>query len=210
MDPMILRSVAEYYTAKLDAAGPTPAGVDWNSEESQLLRFAQLLRICEGAPAFSLLDYGCGYGALLGYARREGIGMDYHGLDISPAMLEAARRIHGHDPRAAFHARAEDVAPVDFTVASGIFNVKGATTDEAWHAYMLETVEQMAGLSRRGFAFNALTLYSDVEKRRPDLYYADPLFWFDRCKRRYSKRVALLHDTPLWEWTLLVRSDRDG
>ena len=40
---------------------------------------------------------------------------------------------------------------------------------------------------------------------RPDLHYADPLALFDRCKRRYARDVALLHDYGLWEFTLLVR-----
>ena len=62
-----------------------------------------------------------------------------------------------------------------------------------------------AKLSRTGFAFNALSLYSDPDRRRPDLYYADPLYWFDHCKRRYCRFVALLHDYPLYEFTILVR-----
>ena len=53
--------------------------------------------------------------------------------------------------------------------------------------------------------FNALTLYSDVEKRRGDLFYADPLAVFDRCKRQYSRFVTLLHDYPLYEFTIMVR-----
>jgi hypothetical protein len=68
-----------------------------------------------------------------------------------------------------------------------------------------ETIADLAALGTRGFAFNALTLYSDVEKRRPDLHYADPLELFDHCKRTYSRFVTLLHDYPLYEFTILVR-----
>jgi hypothetical protein len=68
-----------------------------------------------------------------------------------------------------------------------------------------EVIEELAARATRGFAFNALTRYSDVEKRRPDLYYADPLELFDRCKRRYSRFVTLLHDYPLYEFTIIVR-----
>jgi hypothetical protein len=64
----------------------------------------------------------------------------------------------------------------------------------------------MATLARRGFAFNALTSYADSEKKRADLYYADPGYWFDFCKRGHSRRVTLLHDYPLYEFTLLVRT----
>ncbi len=56
-----------------------------------------------------------------------------------------------------------------------------------------------------GFAFNALTSYSDIEFRRDDLYYADPLFWFDYCKTNISKYVALLHDYPEYDFTIIVR-----
>ena len=40
---------------------------------------------------------------------------------------------------------------------------------------------------------------------RPDLYYPDPGAVFDRCMRRYSRHVALLHDYGLYEFTILVR-----
>ena len=63
----------------------------------------------------------------------------------------------------------------------------------------------MNDVSLKGFAFNVLTLYSDVEKRRFDLHYADPLALFDHCKRYYSRFVTLLHDYPLYEFTILVR-----
>ena len=64
----LLSEVANYYTEKLAEHGETPRGVDWNGEESQLLRFEQLCKIIDGATeAYSLNDLGCGYGALLDF-----------------------------------------------------------------------------------------------------------------------------------------------
>jgi hypothetical protein len=63
----------------------------------------------------------------------------------------------------------------------------------------------MASLATRGLAFNVLTLYSDPEHRRRELHYADPLALFDFCKKELAPRVALLHDYPLYEFTILVR-----
>lgn len=57
--------------------------------------------------------------------------------------------------------------------------------------------------SRRGFAFNCLTSYSNADKMRGDLYYADPCKLFDYCKRKYSKNVALLHDYGLYDFTII-------
>jgi hypothetical protein len=102
-------------------------------------------------------------------------------------------------------ARREDLAPADFAVASGVFNVKQQTDEQTWRTYMWETIADLASLGTRGFAFNALTSYSDAGKRRQDLYYADPLEAFDRCKRTYSRFVTLLHDYPLYEFTIIVR-----
>ena len=73
---------------------------------------------------------------------------------------------------------------------------------------MRRTIDRLAALATKGFAFNALTSYSDADRRRDDLHYADPLHWFDYCKRSHSRFVTLLHDYPLYEFTLLVRVQR--
>lgn len=120
-------------------------------------------------------------------------------------MLEHARRSHEDPPRVGFVGSEDQLEPADFTVASGIFNVRLAVPDDEWRAYVETTLEKLAGLSLRGFAFNMLTSYSDVDKMRPDLYYGDPGWFFDLCKRRYSRNVALLHDYGLYEFTMIVR-----
>jgi SAM-dependent methyltransferase len=202
--PELLRQTRQYYEGKLTEYGPTARGVDWNSEESQRLRFRELVRVIEDDLDGSVLDYGCGYGALRSYLRERGHRGPYIGFDISQRMIDAARDANP-DESARFVSDRGALAGVDYTLASGIFNVKQATSDERWQQYVLETIEDLAAISRRGFAFNALSRYSDLEKRRPDLYYADPLELFDHCKRRISRFVSLLHDTPLYEFTLLVR-----
>ncbi|MGR9969871.1 hypothetical protein ACUOIB_23760, partial [Escherichia coli] len=70
-----------------------------------------------------------------------------------------------------------------------------------------ETLDSLDRFSRRGFSFNCLTSYSDEDRKRDYLYYADPCQLFDLCKRRYSRQVALLHDYGLYEFTILVRKD---
>jgi hypothetical protein len=102
-------------------------------------------------------------------------------------------------------SRRADVSARDYAVASGVINVKQGASDADWQAYVYETIADLAALGTRGFGFNALTLYSDPERRRPDLYYADPLALFDHCKRTYSRFVSLVHDYPLYEFSILVR-----
>jgi hypothetical protein len=73
--------------------------------------------------------------------------------------------------------------------------------------YVAGVLSEMNARARRGFAFNVLTTYSNHEKRRDTLHYADPLEVFDYCRRRFPPRVALLHDYLLYEFTVLVRKE---
>jgi SAM-dependent methyltransferase len=154
---------------------------------------------------FSLNDYGCGYGALVPYLHERGAEVVYRGFDLSASMLEHARRKHAAPPAIGFVGDESELEPADYTVASGIFNVKLDVPEEDWQEYVLQTLRRISRLSVRGFAFNMLTSYSDADKMSDDLYYGDPRFFFDHCKREYSRNVALLHDYGLYEFTTVVR-----
>lgn len=199
------RSVADYYGRKLAEHGATPRGVDWRDETSHRLRHQQFLRLVEGAPEASVADLGCGYGDFLVFLRGEGHRGRYIGYDLSSDMIAAAERLHGAGADRAWRVAPDPSEPADYVVASGIFNVKQDAPDEAWRAYMTDTVEAMARAAGKGFAFNALTSWSDADRKRPDLHYADPAFWFDHCARTYGRRVAVLQDYGLYEFTLICR-----
>jgi SAM-dependent methyltransferase len=200
----IAAQVADYYSAKVREHGATHRGVDWNSPESQELRFRQLLRVCEGSSRFSILDFGCGYGALARFLHGQGYDAKYVGYDLSQEMLASARQ-HTQGLEAEFTSELVGVPAVDFAVASGVFNVRLGTSEAAWRAYLLDTLAVLDRLGSRGFAFNVLTRNSDPDRRRADLYYADPLELFEHCRVNFSRHVALLHDYGLYEFTLLVR-----
>lgn len=203
----LLAEVAEYYSAKLAAHGATPRGVDWNSEESQILRFEQLTKIVRQPRGFSLNDLGCGYGALSDYLLSKYQDFTYTGCDVSSDMILAARSCHAPSPNVQFVVAAAPPAMTEYGIASGIFNVRLGRSDAKWLNYIKETLDVLDGTSQRGFAFNCLTSYSDADKMRDYLYYADPCALFDLCKRRYSRHIALLHDYGLYEFTILVRKE---
>jgi SAM-dependent methyltransferase len=200
----LLRDVAGYYSRTLAEHGETPRGVDWNDEEGQTLRFRQLCGIIT-APEFSLNDFGCGYGALYDYLDNHHTDFSYTGIDLSEEMVRVAVGRNVGKARARFIVSAKPESPADYGIASGIFNVSMGYSNGEWRDYLEETVELMHNSSRLGFAFNCLTSYSDEEKKRDGLYYADPCRTFDLCKKRYSRHVALLHDYGLYEFTILVR-----
>lgn len=205
----IIRTVSDYYTDKVRTHGATPRGVDWNDPASQELRFAQISSVLPENGPFSVLDLGCGYGAYYDYLASRAPQMSYLGLDISEVMVEEARARHSDAPNARFETGARPEETLDFAVASGIFNVRQHHSDAEWKAFMFETIAMMDAVTRRGFAFNCLTTFSDAEYMQERLYYTDPCEIFRHCKERYSRNVALLHDYGLYEFTILVRKTDD-
>jgi SAM-dependent methyltransferase len=203
--PPNLAPVRNYFEERLDAHGTSARGADWNSDAAQEARFDQLLKVLDPAAPFSILDYGCGTGALADYLARKGFQAEYVGYDIVEKAIEAARVHHSGKPGRTFTAQEGELPVCDYVLASGIFNFRADTSFEDWTKYVVSVLERFDKLSRRGFASNFLTKYSDAERMRADLYYADPCYLFDYCKRNFSKNVALLHDYTLYDFTLLVR-----
>jgi SAM-dependent methyltransferase len=202
----LLDEVAIYYAEKLAEHGDTPRGVDWNGEESQMVRFEQLCKIIDPMTSnFSLNDLGCGYGALVNYLRDNHANCTYLGVDVSQEMIKVAEQLHANAEQARFITAAEPDVVAQYGIASGIFNVRLGRSDAEWFDYLQSTLDVLDRTTSLGFAFNCLTSYSDKEKKRDYLYYADPCRLFDLCKRRYSRHVTLLHDYGLYEYTILVR-----
>ena len=193
----LLTEVAEYYTTKLAEHGETPRG--------HTLRFEQLCKIVDTANHFSINDLGCGYGALYDFLVTRYDEPSYLGVDVSEGMIKAADQRYKDQPQARFVLSSEPNQVADFGVASGIFNVRMGRSDDEWRSHLEATLDVLDRTSRVGFAFNCLTSYSDKDKMRDYLYYAEPCVLFDLCKRRYSRNVALLHDYDLYEFTILVR-----
>lgn len=199
----------DYYSAKLRKHGATPLGVDWNSESSQQVRFDQLLHIIDGtSESLTLNDFGCGYGALLDHLDSRGLAVEYTGFDLSDDMIACAKNKYRACTRCHFTSSLTHLKRASYTLASGIFNTKLKIRNDEWHAHVIETIKQLADLSTEGFAFNVLSMDSDPEYHRPDLYYADPSFFFDHCRKHYSRSIALLQDYGLYEFTMIVRKNR--
>ncbi|NEN23404.1 class I SAM-dependent methyltransferase [Cryomorpha ignava] len=201
-----LKLTSDYYTKKILEHGANPKGVDWNGEESQFVRFAQLAKVFSSFEG-TCADIGCGYGAFLDYLSVIG-GKDlaYTGYDLSQPMIEAAKEKHkNQEGLFKLINTISEIEKVDYAVASGIYNVRQSISDGQWKEYIWESLNEINGIVKKGFAFNILTAYSDADKRRDYLYYAEPEEVFAFCKKEFSRNVSLLHDYNLYEFTIIVR-----
>ena len=160
-----LSGVARLYEDSLEKHGTAPLGVGWRDERSHILRFEKLASVIEGGDPIAINDLGCGYGSLFGYLNETGVPVSrYRGYDISEKMLAEARRSLPDDERIELICSAALDTVSDYSVASGIFNVRLETREEEWRAHVLATIANMNECSSRGFSFNLLSTYVDYRE----------------------------------------------
>jgi cyclopropane fatty-acyl-phospholipid synthase-like methyltransferase len=176
--------------------------MEWKDEASQHLRFSILTDVCD-LNGKSVHEVGAGAGHFCDYLAKKGIDAEYSGSDVSPAMVEAAERLH---PDIRFEQRDIVLEPPDETydvvVSSGVFNVRLSGTDAEWSSFVREAIRRMFQMSRLAIAFNVMSDF--VDYRNDLLYYANAGQLLDFCRRELSRFVVLRHDYPLYEYTLYV------
>ena len=208
MTDKTLFKVAKLYKENLEKHGTNNSAVGWTTFESQLLRFKHLSSIVLGNENknITINDYGCGYGAHLDYLVDE-LKLpvaQYNGYDISKEMLLSAKaHLSNHSCKKLFFNESVISTTANYSFVSGTFNVRFEENKKSWEKKIKIMLDNVNSFSEKGFAFNMLSTYVDWEETH--LYYGDTLFWFDFCKKNFSKYVTLIHDYPLYEWTMLVR-----
>ena len=204
----IEQSEQKYYQ-KREKEGVAPHyEVGWKNKEAQYARFRQLTRLFEEESSFSVNDLGCGNGEFYRFLmdRATDKMVDYFGYDHMESMvLTSQERFPEIKHCFSVITACDEMETVDFTIASGIFNLKFETEERQWRNYMLETIDCMASKSRKGFGFNALSAYSDEEHKRPELFYSEPAWLWEECVKRFGREIALLHDYGQFDFTIIVR-----
>ena len=185
------------------------SGVDWNSTSRRSCASSSCSTSARGrGEPFSLIDYGCGYGALVGRPRRARERRLLHGLRrLGGDARAGARAARRRRPLPIRRATRDELEPADYTVASGDLQRQARRAEDDWRRVRARHDRpHWPRLSARGFAFNMLTaLLRPASTCATTSTTATRCAFFDLCKRDYSRHVALLHDYGLWEFTILVR-----
>jgi len=208
--------IAEYFEGLLEKHGDHYLSLDWNSKESQLVRFSVLLDIISFAQKkddFSILDVGCGIGHFYEFLQEtnllDALKIDYSGIDISGKMIDFSKKKY---PKIDF--RVIDLISdkfdktYDYLACSGIFNVRMA--DIASHK---ETVKKMLSrmyhLSDHGVSANFLaqsSLYLVPEGETPEtskyVFFAEEevISWVKAISESYIVR----HDYHPGDFTVYM------
>ena len=204
-----LAGLERLYSESVRTHGIASKSVCWKDEHSQRLRFKKLVEVIDpsgGEVSVTVNDYGCGYGALFPYLDALPLVRltRYYGYDISEEMVATATEFVD-DSRAEFILESQVTKEADYSFVSGTFNVKLGADDALWEQHIKDALMILGERSLKGFAFNLPTTY--VDWRSETLFYAEPWSFFDFCKRNISPYVSILHDYPLFEWTMIVRKE---
>jgi SAM-dependent methyltransferase len=190
----------DIYRSLLTEHGYTAQGVGWKDEEVQSRRFFALMDNNQYGVS-SILDVGCGYGALVKFLNDTRKGWFYHihytGIDVVPEYIEMAvtmfgsvgkvvRRFHELDVRDSYEVKNLLYPSYDLVIASGVL---------AYYQMpdRLEILDAMWELTGRTLAFNMTTR---------DTYIGDLNMILPRFK---TKNWVMRHDYGLDDVTVVVK-----
>jgi SAM-dependent methyltransferase len=199
MNPDEAKRLRDKYDRRLEQFGRSPQALGW-TKPKHILRYKILLdywNLC-GSATQSLLDFGCGFGDLYGFALEQHLNIEYFGVDLNPKLINVARASY---PQANFWT-ADPLSDgldrsYDIIVASGSHNFRLQDN----RRYIERTFDLFARHAKRGFAANFLS--ERVNTQNQENYYANPEAMLE-LGLRYSRRVQLRHDYMPFEFTIFV------
>ena len=196
-----LTKIIESYNERYNTFGYSPKTLGWD-KETHWLRYYILLSQ-QDLNGRSVLDFGCGFGDMYGYAKAKGIHFDYYGIDINENLIKEGKKRY---PDAALQTM--DILSggldrkFDYILSSGVHNFKRS---DNW-SYIEETFNIFDKHSILSFAVNFIS--NKVDFKKEDLYYSDPKDVLNLAYK-YSNRVVLRNDYMPFEFTVFVNKQKD-
>ncbi len=192
------RKVIAYFQGLVEKHGDDVKALDWGSRASQVARFSVLAGVGEMRGA-TVLDVGCGLGDFFDWSVKANLAIDYTGIDITPAMIDHARR---RFPSARFEVAnllesTSSPARFDYVVSSGIFNLREIEPRE----YLRDITSAMFRLCKKAIAFNTLSAWAGHKDGSE--FHADPAETLAFC-RSLSPHLTLRHDYHPRDFTVYV------
>jgi len=192
--------ILKHYNDRLKIYGHDPRTLGW-FKGRQKIRFKVLSEI-GNMDKCSILDVGCGFGDLYGFLVKNGLDIDYLGIDINPNLIKIAKDSH---PMARFIVKdildMKEKCSFDYVLASGLFEFKLKNQE----VVLNDMIRKMFVVCKKGFAADFLSSYVDYETE--DAFHAEPESIFSFCKT-LSRRVTIRHDYLPFEFCIYVYHPR--
>jgi len=147
----------KFYTNAYKKHGISAQGVNWNSKESQEIRFGVIADLLgDELLASSMVDAGCGFGEFYLFCKKlELIPLSYIGLDCVQSSVDICLKRFKGIKNCSFTCKdilKDDLPKSDWYIASGSLNI--LSSFDTWLF-----LEKMLEYSRKGIVFNVLQGY---------------------------------------------------
>jgi SAM-dependent methyltransferase len=189
--------IAAFYGDLLERHAEGPQACDYRCRETQQARFEIL---CQVMPLRGrrVLDVGCGFADFADYLMARHGPLTYEGVDVTPRMVELARRRHPALSLRVLDILHEDPGgPYDLVTANGIFYLLGEDPEP----HMQRLIARMYQLTSNAVAFTSLSAWAS--RKDPGEFYADPLATVEFC-RTVTPWVVLRHDYLPQDFTIYL------
>ncbi len=166
MTPEQRKRIVDRHSDSFLRHGHSPGALYWSSKAIQELRF-QVLNSIGIESGDSVLDVGCGFGDFSLYLHKQGLDINYSGLDISPHLIKKGQEAY---PKVElftgdlFEFNPKPLA-YDYVTLSG--GLAEPMKDDGAYAY--NTITRMYEICRKGVAFNMLNAENEWVASRFDL-----------------------------------------
>ena len=167
--------IAEYYDALVEKYGHSAKACDYGKVESQRLKFKVLAEVLP-LTGKRILDVGCGFADFADFVAAQYGNVHYVGIDVSPRMIEEAKRSHPELDVRLGNIFDDDPGKFDVVFANGIFYLLDANV---W-CLMKKAIRRMFQMCTQALAFNSLSIWAPERAREE--FYADPLETIVFCR----------------------------
>lgn len=205
MDEKDKQEIIARYNGRFEQYGVDIRTLASGVRERQLIRFAVMAQLgaLNGA---SILDIGCGFADFYQYLLENGVKADYTGIDICPPFIDVCRERFPESEFKVADIQKEDLGRrFDYVVSSQAFNnlLKKDSNEDV----IRDVIKKSYDICDIGLGIDMLSAYVDF--RGPGTYHYSPEEIFAYCKT-ITKRVALRHDYPLFEFMVFLYRDFKG
>lgn len=178
--------IAAYFDQLVAQHGSDLRALDYGRPESQQTRFRALAAVTD-LTGKRVLDVGCGFAHLADFLDARFVDVRYTGIDLSPAVLDVARRRRPDlDLRLVDLMALPDERAFDVVFANGIFYLLG---DDA-PTKMRAMISRLYALAHEAVAFCSLSTWAPLKVEGE--FHADPNEMLAYC-RSLTPWVNLRH-----------------
>jgi SAM-dependent methyltransferase len=199
MKDKIITKAIKIYDESYSKYGNCSQTVLWGDQQSQYLRFKEIMNFISFERETSILDVGCGICDFYKFLNFNGFTGKYTGYDINEnLLLQSKKNYPAINLKNINILEDKSLETYDFVVVSGLFN-NNYGQDFNWIKDMLRALFE---LGNKKIIFNAISSY--VNFKDNETYYINPLDILDFIIKELSPHVTLVHGKLPFNFTVCI------